>query len=70
MKKYFILLPVFVLIIAGLTASAYAMDMDYSQPGPDFGPHIAMMAPEHPRMHDAMFGNMVSNMARRISCSH
>ena len=70
MKKYFILLPVLVLIITGFTASVYAMDMDHSKPELNLGQHIAAMAPEHPKVHGVVFGNMVSNIARRIPCSH
>ena len=66
MKKYFFLLPVLFLVVAGFTVSAYAMNMP--QPGPGFGQHIEMMAPEHPQLHGVGFGHMVSSMAQGNSC--
>jgi hypothetical protein len=36
--------------------------------GPAFGQHVAGMAPEHARMHGAMFGQCVSTMARTGAC--
>ncbi len=33
-------------------------------PGPDFGPHIAEMTPDHALEHGADFGGMVSAMAQ------
>ena len=72
MKKSLIFPVVFVLMLTGFfTMPVYAMDsmeMDCSQAGPDFGEHVAMMTPEHPKMHGAFFGNMVSNMAQGKPC--
>jgi hypothetical protein len=38
--------------------------------GNAFGQHVAGMAPEHARMHGAMFGQCVSTMARTGTCPH
>jgi hypothetical protein len=74
MKKYLILLPLVALILAGFMTSVYASEHEHEGcPEPnstEFGQHIAMMAPGHPKMHSAMFGHMVSNMAQGNSCSH
>ena len=70
MKKY-LLLPVFILIVAGFfITQVYAMNhqMDCSHEDyENFGQHISMMAPEHPQMHGAMFGNTVGDIAKMHS---
>ena len=71
MKKY-LLLSVFILVAAGFfTTQVYAM-MN-SQTGcshedeSNFGQHVSMMTPEHSKIHGAMFGSIVSDMAKMHS---
>ncbi len=69
MKKYLILSGVFILVVISLFAtSAFAMDNMPNPGSAEFGQHIASMTPEHPRMMGAMFGDMISNMARDMPC--
>ena len=66
MKKYLVLLPLIALILAGFFVMPVSADMP--TPGPDFGPHIASMTPEHAQEMGAIFGHMVSNMAQGEDC--
>ena len=70
MKKYLILLPLVVLVLAGFFVMPVSAMGDHVQPGPEFGPHIASMTPEHAQEMGAMFGHMVSNMAQGEDCLH
>lgn len=38
--------------------------------GPEFGQHVAEMAPDHPVDHGRDFGNCVSQLARTGHCEH
>lgn len=71
MKKYLILFSVIALVVAGLfLVPVSAHDGSPTPNSTEFGHHVASMAPEHPQMHGAMFGNMVSSMAQGESCPH
>ncbi|MBA4180568.1 MAG: hypothetical protein C0506_08280 [Anaerolinea sp.] len=38
--------------------------------GPEFGQHVAEMAPDHPTDHGREFGRCVSELAKRGECGH
>lgn len=63
---------VFSAAIAGALMPLGARAMEHPSPGggPEFGQHVASMAPEHPREHGRMFGQCVSAMARGEDCPH
>lgn len=64
-----LLIPV---ALAGALASFGVASAAHPEPGggPEFGQHIASMAPEHAIDHGAMFGECVSSMARGEGCTH
>lgn len=50
------------LVFAGTLPAAAGEDCP--EAGPDFGPHIAEMTPDHALAHGADFGGMVAAMAQ------
>ncbi len=68
MKKLFLGMTLGIGLAALALGSAGAVSA--SGGGPEFGPHVAGMTPEHPVQHGALFGDCVSDMATTASCPH
>jgi hypothetical protein len=60
--------------VLGTALSALAVGTAAAGPapggGPEFGWHVAEMAPEHPKDHGRHFGDCVSEMATSSVCDH
>ena len=69
-RRHLMLILVASLMMGIVVSPALAVDGNHTcpTPGPEFGPHIAKMAPECPLENGQMFGDMVSNMARGLPC--
>jgi len=68
--RYLMIVIVASIVVGLLVSPALAVDGNHTcpTPGPEFGPHIASMAPGCPLANGQMFGEMVSNMARGVTC--